>query len=92
MNKYIEADKLIAEIERRKAILDKYKDTFDTAACCMQELEWMKTFISAHQQEQPGVDLKKELKNLLKSSDNGCSALDVARHFFELGLNARKEI
>lgn len=39
-------------------------------------------------QEQPEADLEKELKNLIKNSDNGCSNLDIARHFYELGLNA----
>ena len=61
--KYIDADKLLAEIERREIILNKYKDSFETAACCKQELEWMKDFISSLQQEQPEVDLEKEIKN-----------------------------
>ena len=40
------------------------------------------------------IDIDKliaELKKLIKSSDNGCSNLDIARHFYELGLNTRKE-
>lgn len=36
------------------------------------------------------VDLEKELKGLIKNNDNGCSNLDIARHFYELGLKARK--
>lgn len=40
------------------------------------------------EQEQPEADLEKELKNLIKNSDNGCSNLDIARHFYELGINA----
>lgn len=53
--KYIDTEKLIAEIERRKKILDKYKDSFETAACCNQELVWMEDLISSLQQEQPEV-------------------------------------
>ena len=36
MSKYIKVDKLITEIERREIILDKYKDSFEEAACCKQ--------------------------------------------------------
>lgn len=56
MSKYIDADKLFAEIDRRKVILDKYKDSFETAACCKQELEWMKDFISSLQEESEIVE------------------------------------
>lgn len=48
--KYVDADKLLAEIERRGIILDKYKDSFETAACCKQELTWMKDLIASLQQ------------------------------------------
>lgn len=50
--KYIDAEKLLSEIERREIILDKYKDSFEEAACCKQELVWMKDFILSLQQEQ----------------------------------------
>ena len=98
--KYIETDKLIAEIERRLKIVEPHKDTFESAAACRQELIWMKDFITSLQQEQPEVDLEKELKNertkLLDAFGpmNGeqCLAIrNFARHFYELGLNARKE-
>ena len=56
--KYIDAEKLIAEIERRKAILNKYKDSFETAACCKQELEWMKDFITSLQQDKETLMLE----------------------------------
>ena len=51
--KYIESEKLIAEIERRLKIVEPHKDTFESAAACRQELIWMKEFITSLQQEQP---------------------------------------
>ena len=57
--KYIDADKLIAEIERRLKILEPHKDTFESAAACRQELIWMKEFIAS----QPGVDLVEFVKS-----------------------------
>ena len=53
--KYIDTDKLIIEIEKRVTDLDKYKDSFETAACYQQALVWVKDFISSLQQEQPEV-------------------------------------
>ena len=49
--KYIDADKLIAEIERRLRIVEPHKDTFESAAACRQELIWMKDFVTSLQQE-----------------------------------------
>ena len=57
--KYIDSEKLIAEIERRLKIVEPHKDTFESAAACRQELIWMKDFITHLQQEQPEVDLEK---------------------------------
>ena len=46
-------------------------------------------------QEQPEVDLEKELQAFLCNYDyefdDDAPACDIARHFYELGLNARKE-
>ena len=93
MSKYVDADKLIAEIERRNVILDKYKDSFETAASCKQELEWMKGLIGSLQQEQTNLDFIKEVDMWVK--DNGDTngffyVQDLAKHFYELGLKARK--
>ena len=44
--------------------------------------------------EQPKVDLEKEIKNYLATKcagDDEPSVSEIARHFYELGLNARKE-
>ena len=51
--KYIDAEKLIAEIERRLKIVEPHKHTFESAVACRQELIWMKEFITSLQQEQP---------------------------------------
>lgn len=50
--KYIDSEKLIAEIDRRLKIVEPHKNTFESAAACRQELIWMKNFIHSLQQEQ----------------------------------------
>lgn len=45
-------------------------------------------------QDQPEVDLEKEIKNYLATKcagDDEPSVSEIALHFYELGLNARKE-
>ena len=84
--KYIDADKLIAEIERRR-LSNRYIDTED------YENELLE-IIDSLQQEQPEVDLEKEIKNYLATKcagDDEPSVSEIARHFYELGLNARKK-
>lgn len=104
--KYIPADKLIAEIERltnqKKEQLKKFSDE---DYCCsvashincelggnLQVLSIIKSL----QQEQPEVDLNSALTGFMgryayENSGEYPSAIDIARHFYELGLNARKE-
>lgn len=54
-------------------------------------------FIDSLQQEQPEVDLEKEYTEFVVSDPvysklvNGIVGKSIARHFYELGLNARKE-
>ena len=87
--KYIDADKLIAEIERRR-LSNRYIDTED------YENELLE-IIDSLQQEQPEVDLEKEIKNYLATKcagDDEPSVSEIARHFAEWGaihLNAIKE-
>ena len=90
MSKYIKVDKLITEIERWEIILDKYKDSFEEAACCKQELVWMKDYILSLQQER--VDLEKAVRHVYESWMGGTMD-DVRRDMVEPGkvLNARKE-
>ena len=153
--KYIDSEKLIAEIDRRLKIVEPHKNTFESAAACRQELIWMKGFIAYLQQEQPHfadadktsnlehwlaffgmpkenidncitqiaqgygacrylegiqhgaeavnelakqeqpeVNLEKEIKNYLATKcagDDEPSVSEIASHFYELGLNTRKE-
>ena len=97
--KYIDADKLIAEIARRK----KQDVTFRERSLLID----METAITSLQQEQPEVDLEKEIKRYFNGwqedeeyggavrPDCYSATLDdcknIARHFYELWLNARKE-
>ena len=91
--KYIQADKLIAEIERRKKALH--------ATIFNDEYNDLLAFITSLQQEQPEVDLELELKKEATkfaqskefwSEEN--PLLSTARHFAKWGaihLNTRKE-
>ncbi len=98
--KYINTDRLIAEIERRKKeIFEIGDDTFENRWVC-GSLDGIKAFAISLQQEQPEVDFEKELKNertkLLDAFGpmNGeqCLAIrNFARHFYELVKTARKE-
>ncbi len=91
--KYISAEKLIAEIERRIA------NGQDGYGC---NLKAIIPFIDSLQQEQPEVDLEKEIQEHIKecldikfpTTDIELIKKDVAytaRKFYELGLNAKKE-
>ena len=100
MTKYIDVEKLIAEIERRyhKAVDEsKY---INSAKFVRNELENLREFAYSLQQEQPEVDFEKEIKNerttLLDAFGpmNGEQSLAIrnfALHFYELGLKARKK-
>jgi len=92
--KHIDADKLIAEIERRMTenckLAEKAKCYGDRAV----EDNDILAFIEQFQQEQPEVDLEKEINSYCGTRDIRPvpDFMDaVARHFYELGLNARKE-
>ena len=99
MSKYIDAEKLIAEIERRK----KQDVTFRERSILID----IETAIASLQQEQPEVDLKKEVKSYIKDNftitdevaqipeeDRRYSMWEddmraFARHFYELGKNSK---
>lgn len=99
MSKYIDSEKLKAEIERlHKAHSGKYG--CDEVGL---NLEYLEDFIDSLQQEQPKVDLEKEIEEHVKGmpmsefthesevGDHWDWAREEFRHFFELGLNARKK-
>ena len=88
MSKYIDSEKLIAEIDNNIAYCQiNYSD--DYALGFEQSLREVKNFINFLQQEQPEVDFDSEIQcrgNLLRNA-----GIAIARYFYELGLNARKE-
>lgn len=100
--KYIDADKLIAEIERRQEQLRiccgdpvfSGKEKKDMIVA-YEELERLRSIITSLQQEQPEVDLEKEIdREIVKLHTAPCynELHDFANHFYELGqCNARKE-
>lgn len=83
--KYIDSDKLIAEIDRR---IEEYNIQSLRGA----ELSDLRSFITSLQQDQPEVDLEKAARHVYESWMGGTMD-DVRRDMVELGkvLNARKE-
>ena len=110
MAKYIDADKLLAEIEIIRHSLEHRDVRFDQIkqiqTDTMSEFcKMMKETIDSLQQEQPEVDLEKEIEFAIpqpysflelgtfnaESVYSREQMVAFARHFYELGLNARKE-
>ena len=94
MSKYIDADKLITEINRRMNENCELAEKTPMFAQRAVEDYGILAFIEALQQEQPEVDLEKEAVSFC--FDNGINispgqAKNIVRHFYELGLKARKE-
>ncbi len=95
--KYIDADRLTAFVKARRDL--HYKYFVKNGVGCIAEYKYdedveLLDFIASLQQEQPEVDLKEEIKNYLTTecaADDEPSVSEVARHFYELGLNARKK-
>lgn len=99
MGRYIPADKLIAEIKGLQC--EQGFDTGEAERAYQFAIKDILASIDSLQQEQPEVDLDKELKNkkatLLDDAFgpmNGEQSLAIrnfARYFYELGKIARKE-
>lgn len=91
MSKYIDAEKLKYEIERRN--LSNYHTTTEGYE------EELYDIIDSLQQEQPAVELEKEIDIWIAENENihrvnkltGGLLKDIALKFYGLGLNARKE-
>lgn len=89
MSKYIDAEKLIAEISRiveEETPISNGSDYYHGVADTADKLL---SFITSLKQEQPEVDLEKEMDRWLDEEPHTVRA--TARHFYELGLKARKE-
>lgn len=105
--KYIEADKLKEEIKRQMNVeieechKSKHPQLFKFGR--VNALENLIPFIDSLQQEQPEVDLENEINAVWNPrfnlgwdehsalSMNHAGFASIARHFYELGLNARKD-
>ena len=101
MNKYIDADELIAEIERLKK---KNKELQKSGGSIGQEFLFgigagyadVSTIITSLQQEQPEVELDREIiKYKVPFTDereylNETTLDAIARHFYKLGCKAKK--
>lgn len=102
--KYIDSEKLIAEIDNRierceECERDGYPDMTSSEAT----LKSFRVFIASLQQEQPEADLEKEIKLCWMNWLSPSNKKEVegvlpktefemyARHFYELGLNAKKD-
>ena len=86
--KYIDAEKLKARIQ---FLIDSgYNNLQDS-------LYYALSIIASLQHEQPEVDLEKEYTEFVESDPvysklvNSIVGKSIARHFYELGLNARKK-
>ena len=80
MAKYINAEKLKAEIERRMKILNKYKGTHESAAAARQELVWLSNFIDKMEQDAPtppGIEEESQRKGWL---DYGLMMSEIGLH------------
>ena len=99
MNKYIDADKLIAEIEMwRDKAKEKYNESTYSMGRCDALAEFRNHIVSL-QEEQPEVDLEKEIhsfiwkhfknpdydKDFIAEVDWENSIKDCARHFAKWG-------
>ena len=101
MSKYIEAEKLIAEIRnlRSESCISESDDYYEYAKNEIIDI------IDSLQREPSGVDLEKEIETSIRLL-NGLHTLEdnnswykgryeelkeLAHHFYSLGLNARKE-
>lgn len=91
--KYIDVDLLLKEIEKKSHEEQGFssEDSEYGYRSCARDLL---AFINSLQQEQPEVDLEKEIQRYLCeecSSDDEPTITEIARHFYEFGFNARKE-
>lgn len=94
--KYIDAEELLAEIDRQEVGYNtdgKHAAEYDT---CKKIID----IINSLKQKQPEMDLEEEISRWLESGDITDTRFDdyddsdierTARHFYKLGLKGRKE-
>ncbi len=92
--KYIDADRLKAEIERLGRNWDGVQE-LQPVSLFQADLYELLDIIDSLQQEQPKIDLEKEYKEYVEDDPvfsiltNRNVGLAIARHFYELGLKAK---
>ena len=105
--KYIDAEKLIADIVKKKnqlvSLMNKiyYAANYKEWEAELNSYNKITSLIESLRQEQPGVDLEEEIGHWIdKLDDKYCTLVEdysvqdiknTAHHFYELGLKARKE-
>lgn len=94
MSKYIDAEKLIERLEEMKRAEYENCGGVNSKTGALQEVQEL---IASLQQEQPEADFEKEIVKYLMPIEAWqiqeapfSSMANIARHFYELGLNARK--
>ena len=96
MSKYIDADKLIAEIKGLQC--EQGFDTGEAEGAYQFAIKDILAFINSLQQEQPEVDLVMEYDEQFDSDPvfgklaNRNAGIAIARHFYELGRKERSAI
>lgn len=103
MIKYIDAEKLKEQVEKRRKFHDDAIIFFCNSQTIklihgagLKEDEEILALIDSLQKEQPEVDLEKELEDYARENpteDAGSyrNLMNIARHFYNLGFNARKD-
>ena len=99
MSKYIDAEKMKTEIERKKEEYkkDRYMSDYRGKLAYYKDKIYddLLSFITSLQQGQPKVDLEKEIdekwNEFVSSEGEREDFTRIVRHFYELGLNSRKE-
>ena len=100
--KYIDSEKLIAEIKIIQKSLEHRDVRFNqirrTRTECMIEFcKELLRVITSLQQEQPEVDIKKEYDEYVSKDPvysklvNGIAGFSIAKHFFELGRAGKED-
>jgi hypothetical protein len=105
--KYVDAEKLIAELTKMQFELNaayRKPQSDNIVRAISLEYDDILSLVDSPLEEQPDVDLEKEIEKVWEKCnpiDEGMGvesayihieAFDIiARHFYELGLNARKE-
>ena len=101
MSKYVDSEKLIAELTRMQFDLNaayRHPQSDSIVRAISLEYDDILSLVDSLQQEQSEVDFEKEYKSYMKSRKDDLSGnavtvnmKDMAHHFWNKGFNARNE-